>query len=213
MRHSWLSRPFGIFARVRIRPPSLILQVPDRKSNSQRYRGRCPRPSDLCSGIDVGQLFGNDAVVSTAHLSPSDDLPPDLISHLSNRLDRLPVNRIRTLADYYALCSIETDHVRRLAREFNLTVEQHAMVESWWRERVRKRLAGVLDSILEEAGSRRHRLTVRYLSNNPSSNTPRLLHKALWQLKFNTLGPGGRTWFGNRYMWIRGYTFRLHWRA
>jgi hypothetical protein len=34
----------------------------------------------------------------------------------------------------------------------------------------------------------------------------------LFQLWFNTVGPGARTWFGNRYVGIRRYTFRLRWR-
>jgi hypothetical protein len=35
---------------------------------------------------------------------------------------------------------------------------------------------------------------------------------ALFQLWFNTVGPGGKTWLGNRYVDIRRYTFRLRWR-
>ena len=34
----------------------------------------------------------------------------------------------------------------------------------------------------------------------------------LFQLWFNTLGPGAKTWFGNCYFAIRHYTFRLRWK-
>ncbi len=35
---------------------------------------------------------------------------------------------------------------------------------------------------------------------------------ALFQLYWNTVGPGGRTWFGNRYVTIWRDTFRIRWR-
>ena len=34
----------------------------------------------------------------------------------------------------------------------------------------------------------------------------------LFQLRFNTVGPGARTWFANRNVGIRHYTFRFRWR-
>jgi hypothetical protein len=152
-------------------------------------------------------------MVSAADPSPNDDLPPALVRRLTDRLGRLPVKRIRSTADYYALRSIEIAHVSRLAREFELTGEQHAFVESWWRERVDDRLADTLAPIHDEESSRSHRSTLRFLTAHRSSNLPRPLQNALWQLKFNTYGPGGRAWFGNRYVTLRRYTFRLHWRA
>ena len=52
----------------------------------------------------------------------------------------------------------------------------------------------------------------RMLEMSHSRIAKRLGHGFLFQLWFNTLGPGARTWFGNRYVGIRRHTFRITWR-
>lgn len=129
-------------------------------------------------------------------------LPAELLQHLDARFHRLPFERVRTYADYWALRDVETDHVRHLARRFNLTDLEQRSVEHWWL----RQLVVPLDETLARLRSQRRSSTQRLMRRR------RVRSKLLFQLWFNTAGPGGRTWLGNRYTTIRHYTFRLHWR-
>ncbi len=133
-----------------------------------------------------------------------DALPPGVRLDLDDRFQRVPFDRILHLADYWALRSIEAEHVTKLARRFDLTPAQQASVEHWWQRELHDRLKETLTDLAERKMLTHRRLLARHRWRRRS--------KVLFQMWFNTLGPGGRTWFGNRYMAIRHYTFRIHWR-
>jgi hypothetical protein len=143
-------------------------------------------------------------------------LPPDLWLHLEDRLRRLPADRIRRMADYYALRSVESEHINRLARDLALTETQHDLLEAWWQQRVQREVGAKIEQI----GHRHHEAQMRWMISRRRQHParrlplrpPGVVRTALFQARFNTIGPGGRTWFGNRYVSIRRRTFRLHWR-
>ena len=135
--------------------------------------------------------------------------PPDVgdrseVIHagLQARLDRVPFERVKGWADYWALRDIEIEHVHRLARQHNLSETQHRDLESYW-----------LDLI---DGPIHHKLDRQHYQDIGLGRQSRFERHLRWnwtyQLWFNTVGPGARTWFGNRYTPIRHYTFRLWWR-
>lgn len=122
---------------------------------------------------------------------------------LDGRFDVIPFQRVHRWADYWALRSIEDEHVQRLAREHRLSAEEAGTLWEYWRERIDAHLAPKLNRLRHE--SKLHP------SSLPTAQGC-LRSGVLFQLWFNTLGPGGRTWMGNRYASIRHHTFRRRWR-
>ena len=130
------------------------------------------------------------------------DMPPTMVRELASRYDHLPVRRIRRDADFWALRRVEKEHIERLARLHQLDDGARDVAVDWWLGEVQRRCAGT--------SARRERLEQRRLHR--IHQHPRFRSNAVFQLYWNTVGPGGRTWFGNRYTTIRRYTFRIHWR-
>ena len=97
---------------------------------------------------------------------------------------------------------MEIDHVKLLGRQQGLSEQQLEAVESYWLRRTHAPLSETLDQLRSRQRGEMHRTRM----------TRRIKSRALSQVWFNTLGPGGRTWFGNRYTTIRHYTFRFRWR-
>jgi hypothetical protein len=135
--------------------------------------------------------------------------PPDLgeetdtvIARLDARFVRVPFGRVRCSADYWALRDVEIDHVNRLAHEAGLSTEQSNAVEAYWLRRVEAPLQNIMDRRQFRGIEAMHRSRI----------ARRLGTGFLFQVWMNTVGPGGKTWFGNRYVGIRHYTFRLRWR-
>ena len=134
---------------------------------------------------------------------------PDLGEHgdavldvLDSRFERIPFHRIRRSADYWALLDVEAEHVGKLAREHHLSRQDAQALHQYWNERIGAHLAETLERL--------HRS--RMLEMRQFRVAKRLGHGFLFQLWFNTLGPGARTWFGNRHAGIRRHTFRIRWR-
>ncbi len=126
-----------------------------------------------------------------------------LSKHLDERIRRIPFKRVNRWADYWALRDIEVEHVARLACQHLLSRHEQSSLEAHWLARIHNEVGPTLDQ-LEQQG------------NSPvdlARMARRLRFNFLFQLWFNTLGPGARTWFGNRYTTIRHYTFRIHWRS
>jgi ATP-dependent Clp protease ATP-binding subunit ClpA len=129
-------------------------------------------------------------------------VPTAMASELASRYDQLPVHRIRRDADFWALRRVEEEHVERLARRHQLDDVTRAGAMDWWLGEVQRRCAGSRARLDRQEQRRLHRMHRRrsFRSN------------AVFQLYWNTLGPGGRTWIGNRYATIRRHTFRIRWR-
>jgi hypothetical protein len=125
-----------------------------------------------------------------------------VVTSLDNRFARAPFDRVRRWADYWALRDVEIEHVKLLARRERLSEQQREAVQTYWMRRIDGALSETLERLRARSGGamRQSRLSRRVRS------------KALSQIWFNTVGPGGRTWFGNRYTTVRHYTFRLRWR-
>lgn len=179
---------------------------------------------DLGGGIwaAFGQLPSVDVTMTSrgvppgaVHLQPVSrsvrEVPamPDLADNgeavsrdLEARVDRIAHLRLRRRQDYWALRCVEIDHIRRLAHKYELSATDRELLEHHWLGRINAKLAPTLDRFEE-----------RQLQ---SISSARMRHQLRWnflfQLWFNTIGPGGRTWFGNRYAALRHFTFRLHWR-
>ena len=128
-------------------------------------------------------------------------LSTDAVADFDLRLHQLPVRRVHHWAGYWALRSVEHAYERRLARQWQLTEEQRREVDEWWLMLVGKQVDKPLETLRERAADRRRR------------GMPRTQNRVAFQLLFNTVGPGGRPWFGNRYTTFRRLTFRLRWRA
>jgi hypothetical protein len=134
---------------------------------------------------------------------------PDLGDHteriresLEDRFAQVPFHRVRSEPDHWALWSVENDHVKGLARREDLTTSQTRDLAAYWHRRVEATLHPTME-----------RLRFRGMDNIHRSRVARHLgHGVAFQIWMNTIGPGGRTWFANRYSRIRHYTFRLHWR-
>ncbi|MGH9124583.1 MAG: hypothetical protein ACRDZ8_07635 [Acidimicrobiales bacterium] len=147
--------------------------------------------------------------VRLARLADASYLPPpppdlgehtgDVIRSLDVRFESVPFERVHSYADYWALQGIEGEHAQKLVARFHLTATQGEELARYWRERIDVQLAGTLDCWREEHMTRMR--TARRAGTG-----------FLFQLWFNTLGHGARTWLGNRYASIRPYTFRLRWR-
>ena len=132
-------------------------------------------------------------------------LPKEVRDDLESRIRQIPFHRVRRYSDYWALLDVERSHVRKLAHRTSLSEEDCQSIAAWWIERVSTRLAGTLDRLHAEDRDKTRSLMRR---------RPMLLRSNVsFQLWFNTIGPGGRCWLGNRYVTIRHFTFRLHWRA
>lgn len=125
-----------------------------------------------------------------------------IIGSLDDRFDRVPFRKVHRHADYWALRSVETDHVRKLAHQHALASDDANALRDYWLERVSCQLGDTLDRLADLNWNRSGQSKVaRHLGSGTTYH--------LW---FNTLGPGARTWFGNRYTTIRHYTFRVRWR-
>ena len=92
--------------------------------------------------------------------------------------------------------------MNRLAYREGLSSRQLEALEAYWLGRVKAPLTRTLDTRRFKHIEVMHRSRI----------AKRLGTGFLFQLWFNTVGPGGRTWFGNRYVGLRHYTFRLRWR-
>jgi hypothetical protein len=125
-----------------------------------------------------------------------------VVEDLETRLERIAHLRLRRWADYFALRDVEIDHIIRLARRFELAANDREVLESHWLGLIDVKIAATLDRLENRrVDSIRYGRIRRHLPWN-----------FLFQLWCNTIGPGGRTWLGNRYAAIRHYTLRLHWR-
>ncbi len=122
---------------------------------------------------------------------------------LDDRFTRVPFRRVRSRADYWALHAIEVDHVARLAKQHDLADVDLQAIRAHWLARIEGGL-----------GPTAERLRFEGMDSINNSRTARLLlrRNVLYQIWSNTIGPGARCWFGNRYTLIRHYTFRLRWR-
>jgi hypothetical protein len=125
-----------------------------------------------------------------------------VINGLDERFARVPFARVHGRADFWALRAVEVDHVDRLARREGLSGHQIQALQAYWLGRV--------EGALRKAEDGRRFEHVEALLRSRLAR--RLGTGFLFQLWFNTVGPGARTWFGNRYSGIRHYTFRLRWR-
>jgi hypothetical protein len=160
-------------------------------------------------------IDGREVPVSAVSLErlASRELPPPIapdigertaavIGGLEDRFARVPFGKVHRWADYWALRDVEIGHVRLLGRSGSLSKEQLEAVESYWLRRIEAPLRQTLDPLrFARTGAMHRSRMARHFGSG-----------ILFQIWFNTLGPGGRTWFGNRYTTIRHYTFRLHWR-
>ncbi len=167
----------------------------DLPRHGSRPTGFLVRPED--------DVVGSEATVTTSHReSPPAGLPAALVADLEHRYAQLPVHRIRKDADFWALRRVEEAHVKRLARRHELDAVTRGAALDWWLGEVQLRCSGARARLHREEQRRLRRVARRRYFRS----------KALFQLYWNTVGPGGRTWLGNRYATIRRYTFRIRWR-
>jgi hypothetical protein len=129
------------------------------------------------------------------------DVTGAVVHDLDARFARLPFDRVRRMGDYWALRGIEAEHIHRLARRYTLTTQDETALVGHWLARFDTELGPVRDR-LEDREDRSFR----------SGPLVRRLRGPLFQLWFNTFGPGARTWFGNRFAGVRALTYRLRWR-
>jgi hypothetical protein len=130
------------------------------------------------------------------------DRTEGVIHSLDDRFARVPFSRVHRSADYWALRDVEVDHVNLLARREGLSTELREALEAYWLSRIETPVRKTID-----------RLPFKHIEAMHRSRVARRLGTGfLFQLWFNTVGPGARTWFANRYVGIRHYTFRLRWR-
>ena len=131
------------------------------------------------------------------------DVGEGVLADLEARFRRLPLRRVRGRSDYWALHSVEEDHVCNLARKYALSDRHQAAVWAYWMARVEAALADTNE-----------RLRFKDMDAATNSWVARRLvgRNLLYNLWSNTLGPGAKCWIGNRYTPIRHHTFRLRWR-
>ena len=121
---------------------------------------------------------------------------------LDHRFIRVPFGRVRGLSDYWALRRVEIDHIERISTRHGLSQVHRRGLHDYWLRRIETELEPTLE-----------RLHFRDMRIVHTSRIARHLgHGAAFQVWMNTLGPGARTWFQNRYVRVRRYTFRIRWR-
>jgi hypothetical protein len=121
---------------------------------------------------------------------------------LDRRFTRMPFGRVHGLSDYWALHRVEIDHVDRISTKHGLSQVHHRALHDYWLRRIETELEPTLE-----------RLHFRDMQTMHKSRIARHLgHGVAFQVWMNTLGPGARTWFQNRYVGVRRYTFRIRWR-
>lgn len=125
-----------------------------------------------------------------------------VLDALDRRFERIPFHRIRRSADYWALLAVEAEHVDKLASEQHLSGQDANTLRHYWNERIEAHLAKTLERL--------HRSRMLEMRHSRVARRPG--REFLFQLWFNTFGPGARTWFGNRYVGVRRHTFRIRWR-
>ena len=146
------------------------------------------------------------ALIGGGHPAPDfDGFPGEVLKDLEGRLQRVPFDRIHRQGDYWALLAIERDHIRILARRFDLTAAEQQSLDHWWSEQLQGPLASAIERIFPRP---RLPFSQPIRRSRWGNRSPKFVR----QLWFNTLGPGGRCWLSNRYTTIRHYTFRLTWR-
>jgi hypothetical protein len=123
--------------------------------------------------------------------------------HLDCRFREVPFHRVHNWADYWALHSVEVDHVQRLRHLHHIPDDAVHALEAHWLARLDRQLADVLERLRHHGGE----VTL----NSPIARRLRG-RDAPFQIWFNTIGPGARCWMSNRYTPIRQHTFRLRWR-
>jgi hypothetical protein len=152
--------------------------------------------------------------VSAVALEPVDEHPvpalPDLGERtagvswaLDERFARVPFRRVRGRSDYWALRAVEVDHIRSVAFGLQCSDADRQGLEAHWLGRIDRQLAG--------ANERFRSRDAEVMLNSRVARRLRR-HNALFQVWSNTIGPGARRWFGNRYGPIRHHTIRLRWR-
>jgi hypothetical protein len=170
--------------------------------------GRVPAAIILIDGREVP--IGAVSLERLASREPPPLPVPDLgdrtgtvVESLDDRFARLPFSRVRRSADFWALREVEVEHVGLLALREGLSDQQLEALKSYWLSRVEDRLREPMD-----------RARLRDIDAMHRSRIARRLQgkRFLFQLWFNTLGPGAKTWFRNRYAPIRRNAFRLRWR-
>jgi hypothetical protein len=175
-----------------------------------------PPIAGSAAATDQGQECWQDWDVPVDPPAELAALPPDVWRQLEERLQRIPVERIRWMADYYALRSVESEHITRIARGLDLPAGEQELLSDWWLQTVDLKVKPNVEQIMKsQRESDRRWMTSerrRHLARRLPPQPPGVVRTVLFQAKFNTVGPGGRTWFGNRYVGIRRHTFRLHWR-
>ena len=173
----------------------------DAGSEVPRYLVGAVRRKEVGSKIGlVGVRLGPEpAPVAWSDLGA---MSQNLQQHLDARVARLPMRRLRKWNDLSELRAVESDHVERLADRYSLSDSDHAALQRLWFERIDAELAEVTEHLRDIEMTRQRRIHRRY---------DRLGDYYLGQLYWNTLGPGGETWFGD-HVPVRRFLFRLHWR-
>jgi hypothetical protein len=157
-------------------------KVPLRAVSLERLASREPPPLPV---PDLGERTGT------------------VMQSLDDRFARVPFGRAHGSADYWALRSVEVEHVSRLALQEGLSDQQLEALEAYWLRRLEDRLRKPMDRRRLHDIEAMHRSRVARRFRN---------RRFLFQLWFNTLGSGAKTWFGNRCVRVRHYTFPLRWR-
>jgi hypothetical protein len=162
----------------------------------------------------VVTLDSRNVALDTVALEPIDEHPvaalPDLggrsaaISRdLDERFARVPFHRVRGRSDSWALRAVEVDHIRRVALRLPGSDADRQGLEAHWLGRIDRQLAGANERFSFRDGE--ETLNSRVASRLRG-------HNAVFQVWWNTLGPGARCWLANRYGPIRHRTIRLRWR-
>lgn len=101
----------------------------------------------------------------------------EAVDALDRRFEMIPFHRIRRWGDYWALLSVERDHVDELVRERHLSLQDAKTLHQYWEDRLGAQLANTFDRP----------------DSSPmmGMNPPRIAgrRRFLFQLWFNTLGP------------------------
>ena len=106
-----------------------------------------------------------------------------VMQSLDDRFARAPFSRVHGLADYWALQAVEVDHLDRLAVQEHLSPQQLEALKAYWLRRFEDRLKKSMDRVhLHDIDAMHRSWVARRLRNR----------RFLFQLWFNTLGPGPR---------------------